>query len=109
VEELGFALRLARERRGLTQKQVMTMTGINNKTLSGYENGVSEPDLATLGVLLKLYGVPAGRFLGTDMGKEGLSPQEEQLIKLFRTLEAGEQEEWLLLLRTLVRHREGRG
>ena len=43
------------------------------------------------------------------MGKEGLSPQEEQLIKLFRTLEAGEQEEWLLLLRTLVRHREGRG
>ena len=102
MEELGFALRLARERRGLTQKQVMTMTGINNKTLSGYENGVSEPDLATLGVLLKLYGVPAGRFLGTDMGKEGLSPQEEQL-------EAGEQEEWLLLLRTLVRHREGRG
>lgn len=109
MEELGFALRLARERRGLTQKQVMTMTGINNKTLSGYENGVSEPDLATLGVLLKLYGVPASRFLGTDMGKEGLSPQEEQLIKLFRTLEAGEQEEWLLLLRTLVRHREGRG
>ncbi len=25
MEELGFALRLARERRGLTQKQVMTM------------------------------------------------------------------------------------
>ena len=71
MEELGFALRLARERRGLTQKQVMTMTGINNKTLSGYENGVSEPDLATLGVLLKLYGVLPAVFWGRTWEKRG--------------------------------------
>ena len=32
MEELGYALRLARERRGLTQTQVMNLTGINNKT-----------------------------------------------------------------------------
>lgn len=49
MEELGYALRLARERRGLTQTQVMNLTGINNKTLSGYENniagaGPSDPD-----------------------------------------------------------------
>ena len=45
MEELGYALRLARERRGLTQTQVMNLTGINNKTLSGYENNIAEPDL----------------------------------------------------------------
>ena len=48
MEELGYALRLARERRGLTQTQVMNLTGINNKTLSGYENNIAEPDLQTL-------------------------------------------------------------
>ena len=55
MEELGYALRLARERRGLTQTQVMNLTGINNKTLSGYENHIAEPDLQTLTTLLRLY------------------------------------------------------
>ena len=54
MEELGYALRLARERRGLTQTQVMNLTGINNKTLSGYENNIAEPDLQTLTTLLRL-------------------------------------------------------
>ena len=40
--------------KGLTQTQVMALTGINNKTLSGYENGVSEPDLQTFALLLRL-------------------------------------------------------
>ena len=57
MRELGPALRQARERRELTQTEVMAMTGINNKTLSGYENGVSEPDLQTLTTLLRLYQV----------------------------------------------------
>ena len=59
MEELGYALRLARERRGLTQTQVMNLTGINNKTLSGYENNIAEPDLQTLTTLLRLYRVSA--------------------------------------------------
>ena len=47
MEEFGFALRVAREKRGLTQTQVMQLTGINNKTLSGYERrgfGAGSPD-----------------------------------------------------------------
>ena len=63
MEEFGFALRVAREKRGLTQTQVMQLTGINNKTLSGYENGVSEPDLQTLATLLRLYHASADRLL----------------------------------------------
>ena len=64
MTELGPALRLARERRELTQVQVMAMTGINNKTLSGYENGVAEPDLETLAILLRLYQASADQLLG---------------------------------------------
>ena len=35
MENFGFALRVAREKSGLTQMEVMRQTGINNKTLSG--------------------------------------------------------------------------
>ena len=68
MTEFGQALRLARERRELTQTQVMALTGINNKTLSGYENGVAEPDLQTLATLLRLYQGSADQLLGLNGG-----------------------------------------
>ena len=68
MTEFGQALRLARERRELTQTQVMALTGINNKTLSGYENGVAEPDLQTLATLLQLYQGSADQLLGLNGG-----------------------------------------
>ncbi|MFB7817384.1 helix-turn-helix domain-containing protein [Paenibacillus chitinolyticus] len=54
---VGDRLKKARERKNLKQTQVQEKTGINNKTLSGYERGVSEPDLETLKILAKLYDV----------------------------------------------------
>ena len=107
MEAFGFALRLAREKHGLTQKQVMALTGINNKTLSGYENGVAQPDLKTLTELLKLYGVSPNRFFGWQEGpREELSGQEEQLLKLCRALSEREKEELLAALRAVLRCRE---
>ncbi|NRQ56083.1 helix-turn-helix transcriptional regulator [Brevibacillus sp. HD1.4A] len=53
----GDRLREAREKKNLKQTQVRDRTGINNKTLSGYENSVSEPDLETLKTLAELYEV----------------------------------------------------
>ena len=88
MEEFGFALRVAREKRGLTQTQVMQLTGINNKTLSGYENGVSEPDLQTLSTLLRLYHASADRLLRLESRPQarGLSADEAQLLALYRAL-----------------------
>ena len=64
--EIGDFLREARETKGYTQIQVMKLTGINNKSLSGYENGIAQPDLDTLSSLLKLYDVSADKMLGID-------------------------------------------
>lgn len=63
---LNIANRLkeAREIKGATQTQVSKETGINNKTLSGYERGVSEPDLTTLALLADYYLVSADYLLG---------------------------------------------
>jgi len=55
--KLGDRLRQIRERSKLSQIQVKEQTGINNKTLSNYENNVSSPDPYTLKLLADLYEV----------------------------------------------------
>lgn len=57
MNTLGDRLRMARQKSGLKQTQVKERTNINNKTLSGYENNVSEPDMNTLATLTELYEV----------------------------------------------------
>ena len=68
MKTIGERLRYARERKNLKQKQVMEITGgrINNKTLSGYEDGVSEPDIETLKILSDLYEVSIDWLSGND-------------------------------------------
>lgn len=67
---IGKRLREARDRKELKQTDVHRKTGINNKTLSGYENGVSEPDYDSLKILSDLYEVSIEWLLGSDSKKE---------------------------------------
>lgn len=80
MSTLPERLKKSRESKGYTQVYVNKQTGINNKTLSGYENGVSEPDLETLQTLANLYEVPLS-WLIDDKEK-----QEEKLKKSFETI-----------------------
>ena len=57
-ETLGARLKIAREKSGYKQTEVAQHTNINNKTLSGYENNISEPDAKTLVALADFYNVP---------------------------------------------------
>ena len=50
----GERLKRARKRKGLTQAQVMEMTGITDKSLSRYENGASAPDPDSILTLIRL-------------------------------------------------------
>lgn len=83
MSTLGERLKLARERTGLKQTQVKERTNINNKTLSGYENNVSEPDAATLSTLAELYGVSYKWLLsgeGSMIEKKPLISKDERDI-----------------------------
>lgn len=51
MKDIGKILKNARENKEYTQKQVMELTGIHRKSLSGYENNVAEPDLSTFAPL----------------------------------------------------------
>lgn len=61
---LGERLRLAREKKELTQVAVFKKIGIHNKTLSGYENNVASPDPESLKDLALLYDVSSDYLLG---------------------------------------------
>lgn len=75
-------LKEARTNAKLTQIEVYNQTGINNKTLSGYEKDVSEPDYDTLRVLCTLYGVSPDWVLGhTNSPNSELNPEERELVK----------------------------
>ncbi len=64
--DIGAFLKATREDLDMSQKKVMELTGINNKTLSGYENGVSQPDIQTFAILAKVYGFSIDKFFGLD-------------------------------------------
>lgn len=74
---LGNRLRMAREAKRLTQVQVKQYTNIHNKTLSGYEKGVSEPDISTIKTLAKLYETSVDYLVGdTDDPSPRKKPSE---------------------------------
>ena len=111
MEDFGFRLRVAREQSELTQTQVMQLTGINNKTLSGYENGISEPDLQTLATLLKLYHASADKLLCLEQNQKGrrLAADEVRLLSLYRAFPEKKRKELLVVLEALNDYRKGDG
>lgn len=63
-ETLGDRLSVARKNAGLTQQEVESYTGINYKTISNWENNVSNPSPAEIANLCYLYDVSADDLLG---------------------------------------------
>ena len=62
--KFGDRLRASRERKGLTQVDVYRAIGLNNKSLSRYENETTAPDPDTLRDLIRLYDVSSDYILG---------------------------------------------
>lgn len=60
----GERLKKARERKGLTQSQVMKETSISDKSLSRYETNSTSPDPETIRELIVLYDVSPDYIMG---------------------------------------------
>ena len=92
----GERLKAARERKGLTQAQVMKATGITDKSISRYETGASAPDPDTILELIRLYDVSSDYIMGlsSKMGHtsdssergEGKSTGKDRLLSIYRKL-----------------------
>lgn len=121
----GERLRKARERKGMTQAQVMKMTNISDKSLSRYENGASAPDPDTILELIRLYDVSADYIMGLspEMGhatdpKSGTSlaapliasdPDAHEMLEGLSGDSRKKAEEYIEMLKTLDEVRSGKG
>ena len=74
MKTLGDSLRNAREAKNFTQKEVAKITGINNKTISNYENDVSFPDPNALKTFADIYETSVDYLLGRPVNKKELHP-----------------------------------
>ena len=106
MEHIGEILRTAREDNFYTQKKVIELTGINRKTLSGYENSVAEPDLDTFARLLRLYQLSADEVLGI---KTSTPPRifpfraaNEKCLLFSKNFDTSHQEELLIQFQSLA-------
>lgn len=96
MKNLGQLLKNARENKDYTQKEVMQLTGINSKSLSGYENDVAEPDLQTLSELARLYEISLDEILEIKPTETCiLTKSEKQILRLFHSLSPEEQKKWI--------------
>lgn len=83
-EMMGFRLKQAREKAGLTQDAVCQKIGLaNNQSLSAYERGTSSPSVETLKKLCATYGVSADFLL---FGNDRLSSQDKTPLEYAKQL-----------------------
>lgn len=92
---LGSRLKEARISKHLTQKDLGSLAGVTGAAISNYEKGVSSPVEDTLIRLMKILNVDANFLYADDMeafrGASFLSPDEERLISLYRSLNSNGQ------------------
>jgi len=88
VESLGPRLRELREARGLSQRELADLAGIDVMQVNRYERGMHLPSLETTVKLARLFEVPTDELLGTSSARS--KPAEIRNIKLqqrFRILD----------------------
>lgn len=80
--ELGPKLREFRKKAGLTQQQVADMLHLSRPTITGYEQGTSEPDMATFRRLAVIYKAPLYELLDISADAAQLRKELRQELAL---------------------------
>lgn len=79
---LAYAIRRAREQRGMTPPQLAAAVGRGRGTINDWESGKSAPSLLDLGPLCSALGVDPRLF--ADLPEEPPSPVDEYLVEAAR-------------------------
>ena len=86
-----FRIKEARERVGLTQKELADELGIKPSTFNGYEKGIHDPKSDILMAIADRCGVTVDFLLGVKEkapAEQGLSPDQIELLRLFDASDA---------------------
>lgn len=74
--KLGEQLRYYRKLNGFTQKQIADLTGLSRPTISAYEQGTAEPDMATFRKMAAAYKVSADVLLDLEKPEMAFAKNE---------------------------------
>lgn len=74
---MNSPLKLLRVQKGLTQKELASMLGIVQGTLSGWETGKYEIDNANLIKLSEIFNVSVDYLIGRETGSDTSKPSED--------------------------------
>lgn len=92
--KFGDVLRTLLEERYITQKQMATDLSIAPSTIGGYVQNTSEPDFETLKHIAKYFDVSIDYLLDFRSDKAA-THQEDDILRIFRTLSAEQRELYL--------------
>jgi transcriptional regulator with XRE-family HTH domain len=79
---LGKNLRYLRKQKGLTQSDIADKLDIKRTMISAYEEGRSEPKLASLNILASVFNVSVDELLNRDIELAGKLPPQKQQVKI---------------------------
>lgn len=98
----GDRLRILIDERGITQKELASQLNIAPSTVSSYVQNTREPDFATLKSIATYFGVSIDYLLGCRTNKTS-SRQEDELLRVFRSLTAEQKEVCIEQCKVFVR------
>ena len=77
LKQSKVTLKVAREARGLTQKEAAALIGVSADTLSNYERGKSYPDVSILRKIEEVYKIPYDRIIFLPLDYDLIVSAEE--------------------------------
>ena len=98
----GDRLRILIDERGITQKELASQLNIAPSTVSSYVQNTREPDFATLKSLAIYFSVSIDYLLWCRTNKAS-SRQEDELLRVFRSLTAEQKEVCIEQCKVFVR------
>ena len=104
----GTQLRLARKRKGLTQKDLADAVGARHNTVSNWEAGRNQPEPDTVRALCALLEVDSNYFYETEAVESQLSDIEFALFGEVRELSDQDEQDVLDFIRFKKAMREKR-
>ena len=84
ITDLGYRLRILRERKKFTQEQVAKRLNVTKASISNYENNLNTPPIDAIVKLALLFNVSTDYILGLDNKKRLLidfvTPEQEEIL-----------------------------
>ncbi|MBX9783344.1 MAG: helix-turn-helix domain-containing protein [Chitinophagaceae bacterium] len=91
--DIAKRIKTIREKKGMSQKELITAVGLGAPMYSRIETGKAEPSLTTLEKIAKALGVKLADFFEVDTNLEEINSYDASIMEKVKTIEELDSEE----------------